>query len=881
MSWQGSMQCIVTNKTGGPITNVSVSHAWNATQSTSAPELSNGDSILTPFSIETGSGGSDLWTISCVDASGETWGRTDKQCDIEEEDYDSGEAVRITFGPLSEGWSVTLPLSSSCTDNYYDDNGPADLEPSPPYSAMAEIITATALGFVPEVGNLLSGIVYVFWAPSLTGISPWTQIVQQTAQLIDQRIEQEIYQSVEDTLNGLQNDLADYLQAVPTQDYPVIADYWIAADAFFDHDMPSFQQSGYEVNLLPLFAQAANLHLVLLRDGVLFGQTWGWNGAQMQKVQQKLTKQIETYSDYANQYYKQGLQQITLDTLPDDHECEPFASVNRYVRQMTLGVTDLVAVWPYLDPSVYPTPVTPYLDREIYSDPIGTCDDSGPISIDPAQTPTEPITRIAVWGGDRIDAAQVTYPSGGGPGGITQTPRMGDSNGGSDQPPHGGVFDLTNSSQVTVAAGLGSQIPNAFSFTFADGSQTGELGGGYQEGEPFGFSYPGEIMSRLHINGISDFFGSADCAVFGFKFPSFGRLTALTWNGDAWSADSPVGTLTTSAAPALAVFGDALYCFYQGDLDGTLHYCVFDGANWSADQQVPGVQITGSPAAAEFDGRLYVAHQGPGTDTDTDLWCSVFDGQTWQTDTNIPWVGVTAGPALAVYDGSLYCLYKGAGTGSHEGMWCIRHDGSVWQQPNTRVPGVQMTGRPTAVTYGDLLYCFYQGSGSDQLGGDGALWFVRFDGASWSDPQRVSDVGISGSPAAVVFDDALYVLHDGWENIPSAPLWYSVFDGSDWQPDLQVPNAAGATGPAAATFDDTLYCLHQTPAQAPSIEAVRILYIASPTAVELDGFAALPGSRTPLPLLTEFASREDWPEQRNRYWTAMSRRSGAPRPPRR
>lgn len=875
MSWQGNMQCIVMNNTGGPITNVSVAHTWNATQSVSVGELAQGDVILTPFSIETGSGGSDLWTISCVDASGENWVRSGKQCDIEEEDFDSGEAVRVTFGPFTDGWSVIMPVSSSCTDNYYADNGPARLDDSLPYSAMAEIIVATALGFVPESGNLLSGLVYLFWQPALSGVSPWTQICQQTAQMIDQKIEQNIYQNVADTLTGLQNDITDYVQAAATTppDNSVTAGYWITTDALFDNELPSFQQGGYEVNLLPLFAQAANLHLVLLRDGVLFGPSWGWDESWMQKVQTKLTDKTKSYTDYANKYCQQGYEQITKSTTRDDHACEPFASVNRYVRLMTLGVTDFLQVWPYLDPTKYPDPVTPYLDREIYSDPQGSCDNSGPIEL--ASPPTLPIVQIAVWGGDRIDAAQLTYPGGGGPGGVTQTPRMGAAGGGSPQPPRGGVFDLTNSSQVVVAEGLSGDVVNALSFTFADGTATDQLGGGYPGGGSFSFSYPGEYMSRLHINGVSDYYGTADCVVFGFKYHSFGQLMSITWDGTAWSADNPVGGIATSAAPALGTFNGSLYCLYQGDLDASLRYTVFDGTSWSAEQQVPGAGLTASPAVTEFDGRLYVAHQGAGPDYA--LWCSVFDGTSWQADTNVPQVGLTAGPSLAVYDGSLYCFHQGAGLGDLGQLWYIRNDGSAWQHPDTRISGVRMTGRPSAVVYEDQLYCFYQGAGSGQSGGDGHLWYVRFDGGAWSSPQQVSDVGITGSPEAVVYDGAICVLHKGWENMPGAPLWYSVFDGNTWQPDAQLPNASGASGPAAAVLGDVLYCLYQSPGQAPSLDAARVRYISAPNPVELDRLAGLPGFRLQPAQLSDLATRENWAGLRADYWSTVNARR-RPRP---
>jgi hypothetical protein len=102
--------------------------------------------------------------------------------------------------------------------------------------------------------------------------------------------------------------------------------------------------------------------------------------------------------------------------------------------------------------------------------------------------------------------------------GRTLTPRMGDANGGSNQAPNGGVFDVSNN-PVTVARGRAGDILNAFKFTFQDGTTSYKLGGGADGGDSFAFGYAGEVLSSIHINGTSDSYGSADCAVFGFKFP--------------------------------------------------------------------------------------------------------------------------------------------------------------------------------------------------------------------------------------------------------------------------------------------------------------------------------------------------------------------------
>lgn len=378
----------------------------------------------------------------------------------------------------------------------------------------AEQSIAGILGAVPDVGPLLAALVYIFWPSSQEDI--WAEIEQQVEQLINQKIDQLVYQQVQDDLSGLQNALNDYLAAIQTGDLNTIPIYWITADTAFDEALPHFQSAGYELLLLPLFAQFANLNLSLLRDGVLSGASWGWNVSDQQMIAKKLTNAVSNFTQYANQTFQTGLKNVINSTQPNGHNTEPFQTVNNFVRQMTLSVLDFVTMWPYFDASTYPNPVTIYLSREIYSDPVGTADDSGQIVL--PTNPTQPIKQITVWGWDRIDAVQLLYPEGGGPDGVTQTARMGDQDGGSNKPPYGGVLDVS-SNPVTTAAGLSGDILNAFQFTFQDGSTTPQMGGNYPGGSPFSFSYTGEILSSIHINGVSNSYKSADCAIFGFKYP--------------------------------------------------------------------------------------------------------------------------------------------------------------------------------------------------------------------------------------------------------------------------------------------------------------------------------------------------------------------------
>ncbi|HEV3485265.1 MAG TPA: hypothetical protein VG106_07650 [Vicinamibacterales bacterium] len=121
MSWGGQMTCNIINNTGGAITNVTFSHEWNG----GAQEPIFGtdpfpDGGTAPFTIQVGDGGSDLWSVQFTDADGNCWYRKDKQCDVSEDDFTSGNPVNAVLKAGKVGFSIELPVSTSCPDNYYD-----------------------------------------------------------------------------------------------------------------------------------------------------------------------------------------------------------------------------------------------------------------------------------------------------------------------------------------------------------------------------------------------------------------------------------------------------------------------------------------------------------------------------------------------------------------------------------------------------------------------------------------------------------------------------------------------------------------------------------------------------------------------------------------
>ncbi|MEQ8967205.1 MAG: insecticidal delta-endotoxin Cry8Ea1 family protein [Azospirillaceae bacterium] len=386
------------------------------------------------------------------------------------------------------------------------------------YNHAAMVVVATAVGYIPVVGGMLSGLVNILWPPTQHDV--WAEIEDQVEALVDEKIDNAVWQDVSATLQGLYNVSANYLNAVhntPDDTQQIGRDWTYVQNALLEAT-PQFQRPDWQFLLLPLFAQYVNLFAATYRDGIDFGAEWDFTQSTIDQLKSDLNSKLLEFETYTMGVYDAQLAQVESTAPSNSQKTQPFNTINAFKRQMQLTVLDYVSLWPYYNPYAYPDPaaVDVRLYREIYSDALGTSDDS-PFGL-PAESPTKPITHITVWGWDRIDAVKVDYADGGGPDGETTTGRMGDSSGGSDAPPHGGSFSIASLGDVNHVKVLSGTILNAMWLDFTGGENTGKLGGNYPGGNESNWSFEGEILSSIKIMGVSNYYGSADCMVLGFMF---------------------------------------------------------------------------------------------------------------------------------------------------------------------------------------------------------------------------------------------------------------------------------------------------------------------------------------------------------------------------
>jgi hypothetical protein len=384
----------------------------------------------------------------------------------------------------------------------------------------AKDVTAAALGAIPEDGELLSLLVDIFWPSGSHDSEIWDSMEARVEALVNEKIQESVYAQAQADLEGLQKVLQDYAQAAKDEDTPsFISDSWVAARSHFDRSIPNFRVTGSEVLLLPLWAQAANMHLTLMRDGWLFGQDWGWNDATRNTVLKDLQGLILDYTAWALRTFGQGMSS-RLGTV-NYHQCEPFRTSNDFHQQMVPAVLDLAQRWPLFDPTVYPAPIAPdavYLASEIYT-PWGTADNSG-LFVLPWQHPTQPPAQITVWAEPNlIDAIQVSYPDGAGPDGVSQTGRMGSTTKGSPT-----TIKISPTNPITTVDVWGGDVVQGLQFTFKDGTTTAHFGSSAGSRGTFDFyqhdpeNPSGRILSSIYVNGLSNYYGCVDAIVFGFRY---------------------------------------------------------------------------------------------------------------------------------------------------------------------------------------------------------------------------------------------------------------------------------------------------------------------------------------------------------------------------
>ncbi|OUB78400.1 hypothetical protein BK750_00200 [Bacillus thuringiensis serovar jegathesan] len=136
-----------------------------------------------------------------------------------------------------------------------------------------------------------------------------------------------------------------------------------------------FAEAGSQIVLLPIYAQAANIHLLILKDAMQFRTDLGLirpvgvpiTTSAEDPFESEFLLRIKKYTDHCISYYDDGLAKIRSR----GSDGETWWEFNKFRREMTLTVLDLVALYPTHNIKLYPIPTQTELSRVVYTDPVG------------------------------------------------------------------------------------------------------------------------------------------------------------------------------------------------------------------------------------------------------------------------------------------------------------------------------------------------------------------------------------------------------------------------------------------------------------------------------------------------------------------------------
>jgi len=398
-----------------------------------------------------------------------------------------------------------------------------------------QAITA-GLDQIPVIGDLLSHLVFAFWPPS--GEDIWGEIKQKVEALINQAISQDDYDRVQAELgtaaqdSGLIGVLNNYLGSVnpdPNQNNGMKPQpTWDSANQTFTFAQSAFQQDGIQLLLLPLFAQFANMHLSLLRDGVK--ENWV-NDSELQS-------RIADYTKYVDDTYQQGYATRASAN-------KGFNYLNEYVQYMQISVLNFRETWPYFDPAKYPPPVKVTFTNQTYFTITGSLNrQCGNYTL--PSIPTSAVTNIDVyWLEDLYDdynvvlGTQVNYAD-------AQEPYTGVLIDNALPPinkpcdPNNDYFcyfknsaGVSPNNPIVAVQGVYESTSGVYcvDFIYQNGSSTGQIPSQNDQDYPLSYNIAppqGYYLSSVWVPNDTFWYGSAVDMVFGFRYipPAIDQETA-------------------------------------------------------------------------------------------------------------------------------------------------------------------------------------------------------------------------------------------------------------------------------------------------------------------------------------------------------------------
>lgn len=229
-------------------------------------------------------------------------------------------------------------------------------------------ISSTILGmFNGPAGTVLGiygKIIDKLWPENdLSKTVTWTDMMKYTEELVNQKLDELVLLQAESEIRGLKANIDEYKEALESytknvQVYgynsPITAESQNSLvgkimdlnTIFINRITAAFTVNNYRSILLPSYACAATLHLLYLRELLvdLDPIKVGFSSADIHFITNQLRIRTKEYTDYCINTYNDGL---------NSQKQRGWTYFNKYRREMTFLVLDLVSLFQIYDPSNY------------------------------------------------------------------------------------------------------------------------------------------------------------------------------------------------------------------------------------------------------------------------------------------------------------------------------------------------------------------------------------------------------------------------------------------------------------------------------------------------------------------------------------------------
>ena len=388
------------------------------------------------------------------------------------------------------------------------------------------------IGEIPEIGGFISLLIGFFWPESSKDV--WDEIKEKVEKLVDQKIDEEVYQLVKEDLTGLGNILKAYNNAIKISDDPAfISENFVSCDIQFRAQLPHFSSKGHEESLLPLYSIYAILHLTLLRDGILNSDKMAWKPNTKQLYIDDISNFIKEYCDYIDSTYKaiqaKANAQAETEAQNDFYGVKYFRIKNDCYRKYQLAALDFREIYPYFDPIKYPTKVTVNLTRVLYCGPFGGNDNGFKIEEIPQGRSDHlvPPSSFSLYSGGNKWSDDDGY-DGGVTGYTRRTPGFDDDYFGTYNPAGGNIYidcSIENGGPITEFWARNDTSIYSLRLVHKSGKKE-PLAGGCSATRPINAmcSIPGHLLVDMYGTSMSnDNRGMVGCIVPGFQLENMGH----------------------------------------------------------------------------------------------------------------------------------------------------------------------------------------------------------------------------------------------------------------------------------------------------------------------------------------------------------------------